>query len=336
MTMRRTPNRPVSSEYRRSDRSPRRAGSPHRAATGPSARRPPRSDAHPRITSVRVGDLDARASSPRRAVRSGGRAATASAGAWARRAAIALGVAIAGIALYGVLVLAGVFGISQVTVSGVSHLTATEISQLAAVPAGSTLLTVDGASIESRLESNPWVESASVRRIFPDTLELAITERRISAVVSITSTESQQAEKWAISSDGIWLMRIPEQGTAEASAISQKIYEDEANVLHIADAPYGVSPKEGFRCTDASVLNALNIVSQLTTELAGQVTTVSATDTSNTLLTLENGVQIAFGTGSDVREKERVCLKLMEEHPGKISYINVRVVEHPTWRAFSS
>ena len=50
-------------------------------------------------------------------------------------------------------------------------------------------------------------------------------------------------------------------------------------------------------------------------------------------ITLNNGVEIAFGDSSDIRDKERVCLELMREHPGKIAYINVRTVNKPIWRA---
>ena len=76
------------------------------------------------------------------------------------------------------------------------------------------------------------------------------------------------------------------------------MYEDAENVLHISDVPLGVSPEVGAHCTDANVNNALDIVSGLTTELADQV-----------------------------------ILQLMEENPGTIAYINVRVVDRPTWRS---
>lgn len=227
------------------------------------------------------------------------------------------------------------FTIEKVQVNGVEHLTPTEMTDLAAVPANSTLLRVDTTAIESRLRSNPWVKSASVNRLLPDTLELSITERTIAAVVTITATGNQQTENWAIASDGMWLMKIPDRGTDEARTVSDQVYEDADNVLHITDVPYGVRPSQGSYCTDSSVLNALNIVSGLTTSLAGQVTTVSATDTVNTVLTLNNGVQIAFGTADDIRDKERVCLQLMQQYPDQIAYINVRVVSRPTWRAIS-
>lgn len=70
----------------------------------------------------------------------------------------------------------------------------------------------------------------------------------------------------------------------------------------------------------------------MTTELAGQVKSVAAASSDSTTLTLQNGIEIAFGDSKDIRDKERVCLQLMKEHEGKISYINVRVVNKPVWR----
>ncbi len=235
-----------------------------------------------------------------------------------------------------VLYYSDLFGVESVSVSGVSHLTASEMTSLAAVPSNTTLLRVDASGIESRLKTNPWVESANVNRQFPHTLELAITERTIQAVVTITSTDGQASENWAIASDGMWLMKIPDQDSDQAKNVSSQVYEDAQSVLHITGVPYGVRPQEGAYCTDASVTNALNIVSGLTTDLANQVCTVSATDSANTILTLDNGVQIAFGTAEDIRSKERICIELMGQYPDSIAYINVRVVERPTWRALES
>ena len=80
----------------------------------------------------------------------------------------------------------GAFAVEQVTVSGADHLSGDELTELAAVPAGSTLLNVDANGIATRLAANPWVKSVSVDRVFPNTLNLNITERSISAVVAVT------------------------------------------------------------------------------------------------------------------------------------------------------
>lgn len=227
----------------------------------------------------------------------------------------------------------GVFAVRQVTVSGVSHITAQEMTDLAAVPEGSTLLNVDVNGITSRLASNPWVQSASVDRVFPDTLNLNITERTISAVVSVTVDKSNTVEKWALSSDGMWLTELPDQNSAEGQALPASVYEDAANALEITDIPYGSSPEAGKYCDNANVENALSIIDGMTTELADQVKSVAAASSNSTTLTLDNGVEIAFGDSSDIRDKERVCLELLKEHEGKISYINVRVVNKPVWRS---
>lgn len=247
------------------------------------------------------------------------------------------------IALIGALVIGGVavynsdlFAITNVQVTGVEHLTATEMTELASVPANTTLLRVDAGGIQQRLLRDAWVKEASVNRVFPDTLELAITERTIAAVVSVPVDSAQNTEDWAIASDGTWLMSIPEAGSEASKTISQNVYDDAAEVLHISDVPLGVSPEVGTHCTDANIVNALDIVNGLTTDLADQVKSVKATETTSTVLTLENGIEIAFGeagTTEEIRTKERVILKLMEENPGTISYINVRVVDRPTWRS---
>lgn len=254
-----------------------------------------------------------------------------------RRLPVVVIVIVALIAVLGiggvVLANSGVFTVRQVTVSGVSHITAEEMTELAAVPEGTTLLNVDANGITSRLTSNPWVESASVDRVFPDTLNLSITERSISAVVSVTVDESNTVERWALAPDGMWLTELPDQNSEEGQALPASIYEDAANALEITDIPYGSSPEAGKYCNNANVENALSIIDGMTTELADQIKSVSAASSNSTTLTLDTGVEIAFGDSQDIRDKERVCLELLQQYEGKISYINVRVVNKPVWRS---
>ena len=230
-----------------------------------------------------------------------------------------------------VLANSGVFTVRQVTVSGVSHITSEEVTNLAAVPEGTTLLNVDANGITSRMTSNPWVQSASVDRVFPDTLNLNVTERPISAVVSVTVDDSNTVERWALAPDGMWLTKLPDQNSAEGQALPASVYEE--NALEITDIPYGSSPEAGKYCNNANVENALSIIDGMTTELADQIKSVSAASSNSTTLTLDNGVEIAFGDSRDIRDKERVCLELLQQYEGKISYINVRVVNKPVWRS---
>lgn len=300
-----------------------KAPSAQRGYSSPSQRRTSRGSAQPQVTSVRVGDIN-RADRAARAQRT------------YRRYLIRFGIVLAcvlalvvgGVVLYN----SNAFTIENVSVKGVEHLTATEMEELAGVPEGTTLLRVDTSSIRSRLMMDAWVEDVSVNRVFPNTLEIAVTERTIAAVVDVPTEDATSTQAWAIASDGMWLMPIPDQDSEAGKNTSPQIYEDIAVVLHITDVPYGVNPKVGAYCGDSNITNALSIVDGMTTDLAGQVTTVKATETESTTLVLENGIEIVFGSAEDIRDKERVCLEIIEQHP-EVVYINVRTVDSPTWRS---
>ncbi|MBQ9001801.1 MAG: FtsQ-type POTRA domain-containing protein [Eggerthellaceae bacterium] len=244
-------------------------------------------------------------------------------------AAVVVALIVGGVALYN----SPLFAIANVEVKGVEHLTSDEMAQLANVPKDTTLLRVDTATIEKRIEQNAWVADAQVNRVFPDTLEINVTERGVFAVVEVPTSAGASIKRWAIASDHMWLMPIPDANSDAAKTTSSKIYEDAASALHIVDVPYGTKAEIGQVCTDANVNNALDVVSGLTTELAGRVTQVSAAGTAETTLVLDNGVEVAFGKAEDIRDKERVILQILADNEDNVAYINVRMVETPTWRA---
>ena len=280
------------------------------------------------VSSVRIGDIDRTHFERNRQMRADNRY---------RNYMVRLGLltsvvlvlVVAGAALY----FSDLFPVEEIKVEGAEHLTTREMQALAQVPSDTTLLRVDTGAIEKNLLRDAWIQDVAIHRDFPNTLRIVVTEREISAVVEVPTENAKSTQPWAISSDGIWLMAIPNQDTDIGQTISQQIYTDVENVLHITDVPYGIEPEIGSHCSDENVNNALAIVAGMTTELADQVKTVSATDAESTKLTLDNGVEIAFGKAEDIREKERVCLELMKQNPDKIAYINVRSVDRVTYRS---
>ncbi len=246
----------------------------------------------------------------------------------------AIAVAIAalvggGIALYN----SPAFTISNVRVVGVEHLTSDEMAQLANVPADSTLLRVDADAIASRVKQSSWVENVQVNRVFPDTLEIDVTERSIFAVVEMPNESGTSTKRWAIAPDRTWLMPIPDASSEAAQTTSSKIYEDADSAIQIVGLPFGTNAEIGQTCSDVVVNNALDILQEMTTDLAGHVVKVSAASIAETSLFLDNGMEIAFGTAEDIRDKERAILKIMETYPDGVAYINVRMVDNPTWRS---
>lgn len=252
---------------------------------------------------------------------------------YAMRFIVIIGVVVALIGGWAALYNSPAFSIESVQVNGVEHLTSDEMAQLAAVPSGSTLLRVDTDTIASRVKQSSWVEDVKINRVFPSTLEINVTERSVLAIVEMPNKSGTTTKSWAIADDRIWLMPIPDAGTEAAQTTSSKIYEDAENAVHIVDLPYGTQAEIGQECSDDTVNNALTILQEMTTELADQVTKISAASTAETSLFLENGIEIAFGSAENIRDKERTILKIMEDNPDGVAYINVRIVENPTWRA---
>lgn len=278
-----------------------------------------------------------RSASTAKVVRSSSSGAAARAAANYRKYLLGIAAAVAAVVLvivaYIALYNSNVFEIEEVSVKGVDHLTATDLQNLAGVEQGTTLLNVDSETIREQLMVDAWVQDVKINRIFPHTLELVVTERTIEAVVKVPSSDGSTTVDWAIASDGMWLMPIPAQDSEAGQLVNPQVYEDAANALVISDVPYTTKPEVGSYCSDANVNNALAIVSGLTTELSGRVTAVKATETESTTLTIKDGPDIVFGTADDIREKERVCLEIMNSHPDGVSYINVRSVNRPTYRA---
>lgn len=242
----------------------------------------------------------------------------------------ALGVGAIG--AYFVLSNTDTFKIESIDISGTDHLTTQEVSALVSVPQGTTLFNIDADAIIASLKRDAWVEDVDVNKVFPNELQIVVHERAITAVAEIPMGENQEIQKWAISNDGYWLMAIPDRDTELGAQISEQIHADADRVLHIDDLEYGIQPEIGAKCTDPAVLNALAIISGMTTSLANQVKVVEAPDVDSTMLVLKNNVEIAFGEARDIRDKERICLQIIKDNP-KVVYINVRVIDRPTWRS---
>jgi cell division protein FtsQ len=76
----------------------------------------------------------------------------------------------------GAAVAAG-FPIATVAISGEKHLTRDEIVAAAGVTARSSLLFFDVVDARARLLTNPWIAEATVQKLLPDRLVIAISER---------------------------------------------------------------------------------------------------------------------------------------------------------------
>jgi cell division septal protein FtsQ len=77
------------------------------------------------------------------------------------------------------------FKLERIEVPRLQQLSRDEIVSLTGVKLGESLLKLDLQHVAEQLEKNPWVEKLKVRRRFPGTLSIEITERVPVAVVNM-------------------------------------------------------------------------------------------------------------------------------------------------------
>ena len=77
------------------------------------------------------------------------------------------------------------FRIDSIALTGQKQLTREEILAIAGVTGRTSLLFLNADDARTRLKANPWIADATVLKLFPDRLHIAITERRAFALWQI-------------------------------------------------------------------------------------------------------------------------------------------------------
>jgi cell division protein FtsQ len=72
--------------------------------------------------------------------------------------------------------------IAEVSLSGQRQVSREEIFAAAGVTANSSLLFLDVAEAREKLEAIPWIAEATVRKLYPDRLQITVTEREAFAL----------------------------------------------------------------------------------------------------------------------------------------------------------
>lgn len=222
-------------------------------------------------------------------------------------AAVVVGVVWGASALWN----ARIFTVDSIQVSGNDRLSTADVTKLAAVPAGATLLKTNTADVKRRIEANPWVADAAVSRSFPHELVVAITERTPAAFV-----DAGGSQLWTLSTDGFWL--------------GKRSANDTSALVTIKDVP-SLVPTIGVAAPNVELKNALAVLAGLSPGLKGQVKTLSAPNIDKTALLLNNGVQVFVGSSDNIAKKDLIARGILAREKN-IVYINVRVVDRPTWR----
>ncbi|HEY5541230.1 MAG TPA: FtsQ-type POTRA domain-containing protein [Coriobacteriia bacterium] len=209
---------------------------------------------------------------------------------------------------------APLFTVDSVKVNGVRHLTTAQILTLAAVPADATLLRLPKAQILRRVEASPWVASARLKRSFPHTVVLDVTER-----VPLVLADTGSSGLWLVTGDGYW--------------VTQRSKEPTGGLVLVKDVP-NLVPAAGRRSASAELSNALGVVAGLSPQLKKRLKFVSAATVEKTMLVLKNDVQVFVGSADEIAKKDVIARAILGKEKNVV-YVNVRVTDRPTWRGLN-
>jgi len=197
------------------------------------------------------------------------------------------------------------FQIDRVDIKGCSHLSALDVQALSTLLKDQPIWKVSPKAVREHLSSYKWVESARVRRVFPSTLEIVVTERKPVAVVSLP--ESAYVDKRGV--------------------VLGEVGKDASSDLPLLE---GLSPDE-IRGRGSRFLTALSIARVLQNQESGQRVTVSGirvTSSDSCWIRLEGEeVPILIDPARFDPERLRLCRYVLGDLRGqnaKVSHLDIR------------
>jgi hypothetical protein len=181
------------------------------------------------------------------------------------------------IALVVVLLQGPLFRVRDVQVRGTQRLSADQVLAAAGVGEGGSVFAVDPGAVERRLESSPWVRTATVTTRLPDAMTIRVEEWRPVAVY-----EPSRGRPWYLSDQGVALGPVrpgtPSQGLLEVKGLGAK------------------APGQGQQVLDVRLLVALVNIQRALPDILGQEVRWFQVDTcGNLTMVAGRGWKAQFG-----------------------------------------
>ena len=223
-----------------------------------------------------------------------------------RSVLVGLLIVLAALGAYGVARSTSAFEIQTFEVRGAPADVAADIRRALASERGETLLAVDLADLELRVEALPWVADASFDRAFPNTLSVTIVPERPAAVLR------QGASSWLVGTSGRVLATLEPKQRLGLPRIWLK-----RGVEVAVGQPIGGIPEAAVRAV-APLTHA---------PLPARVASVRASDSELTLV-LRSGFEVRLGDGSERALKLEIARRILPAL-GTEGYLDVSVPKHP-------
>lgn len=202
------------------------------------------------------------------------------------------------------------FAVERVDILGANLVPEEEVMRLAGVEYGDILPRIDPARVRRRLEDDPRIGAARVRRIPPGRLVLEIEERTAVAIVPYT--------------DGFLFV----DGAGRLLAADRRSRPGLPVVTGVPLERIGMHlpPPEGLAI-------AADVASRLPPGLQGNVAEIYVGDPSDVLLLTRDGKPIFLGEPVDIERKLLITESLLTQEAGRsAAAVDVRVPTVPTLR----
>ena len=209
------------------------------------------------------------------------------------------------------------FKIKTVMVTGNSHYSSEQVKKVADVAIGANIFEINKKNIEDRLAAElTWVSSSSLRKVFPDKIEISITERK----------------------PYIRLVYGGKYFILDREAVVLDEISDEESPLYsgylLVKNGIKFYPEIGEKIAKKSILSAAEIYDALDAELKNIIkeATISSGTSSDIILVTFDNKQIIFGTSDKIIDKNAILRQiLIQIHKDVIAYsvIDLRNIENP-------
>ncbi len=105
--------------------------------------------------------------------------------------------------VYGYMMDSSLLTLREVVIEGCRKISEREILSITQLDRRPNVLSIELDALRSKVETNPWIARAEIRRIFPDRISIKVTERRPAAIILLDSL-------YYIDAHGAIFARVPE------------------------------------------------------------------------------------------------------------------------------
>jgi cell division septal protein FtsQ len=202
------------------------------------------------------------------------------------------------------------FRMRSLEITGHSHLSREEVVRSGGLGADTNVLWMSPGEVEARLESNPWIEGASVARELPGLVTVHVRERSAVAAIRLA------ASSWAIVAvDGTALER-----TGADPRLPGLVVGTERGALRGGRAPRAMMP-------------LIRTVDSMSDWLRARVRAVALTTDGSIEVRMRGGAVATYGPPAELRTKAgslESVLRWAAMHGTRLASIDLRAPRVPT------